>query len=103
LFGEGALRLSNTLCFSVPGLKAETALIGLDLDGIAVSSGAACSSGKVRRSPVLAAMGVDPMLAEGAIRVSFGWTSTDDDVSRFAGALETLVQRLYQRRIERAA
>jgi cysteine desulfurase len=78
-------------------------LIALDLEGIAVSSGAACSSGKVRRSPVLSAMGADPALAEGAIRVSFGWTSRPDDASRFADALELLVRRLYQRGIERAA
>jgi cysteine desulfurase len=103
IFGERRERLPNTICFAVPGLKAETALIALDLDGIAVSSGAACSSGKVRRSPVLDAMGVEPTLAEGAIRVSLGWNSTDADVARFAGALEKVTQRLYQRRIERAA
>jgi cysteine desulfurase len=103
IFGAGTARLPNTVGFAVPGLRAETALIALDLDGIAVSSGAACSSGKVHRSPVLTAMGVPADLADGAIRVSIGWTTTDDDVARFARSLETLVQRLYQRRIERAA
>jgi cysteine desulfurase len=103
IFGEGRERLPNTVCFAIRGLKAETTLIALDLDGFAVSSGAACSSGKVRRSHVLEAMGVAPELAEGAIRVSLGWNSTDADVARFAGALENVVQRLYQRRIERAA
>ncbi|HEV7874804.1 MAG TPA: cysteine desulfurase family protein [Enterovirga sp.] len=103
IFGEGRERLPNTVCFAIRGLKAETTLIALDLDGVAVSSGAACSSGKVRRSHVLEAMGVAPELAEGAIRVSLGWNSTDADVARFAGALENVVQRLYQRRIERAA
>jgi cysteine desulfurase len=103
IFGEARERLPNTVCFAIRGLKAETALIALDLEGIAVSSGAACSSGKVRRSHVLEAMGVAPELAEGAIRVSLGWNSTDADVARFAGALEKVTQRLYQRRIERAA
>lgn len=103
IFGEGRPRLPNTSCFSIPGLKAETALIALDLDGVAVSSGAACSSGRVRRSHVLDAMAVEAGLADGAIRVSFGWTSTPDDVVRASGAIETLVRRLYVVRIGRAA
>ena len=79
-------------------LKAETAVIALDLDGIAVSSGAACSSGKVKRSHVLEAMGVEPALADGAMRVSFGWNSTQSDVNRFIAACESLVATLYDRR-----
>ena len=93
VFGERALRLPNTSCLAVPGLSAETALISLDLDGVAVSSGAACTSGKVGRSAVLAAMGVAPALAEGAIRVSLGWSSTVRDIERFTGALGALLRR----------
>jgi cysteine desulfurase len=97
IFGEAVARLPNTTAFAVPGLKAETALIALDLDGIAVSSGSACSSGKVRRSHVLEAMGVAPSLAEGAIRVSLGWNSTQADVAAFVSGFEKLVERLYKR------
>lgn len=96
IFGEGAERLPNTLAFAVPGLKAETALIALDLDGVAVSSGSACSSGKVSRSHVLEAMGVAPALASGAIRISLGWASTQEDVNRFASAFEKLLATLYR-------
>lgn len=97
IFAERRERLPNTVAFAVPGLRAETALIGLDLAGVAVSSGSACSSGKVRRSHVLEAMGVRRGLAEGAIRVSLGWNSTQADVSRFAAAFEKLVKALYRR------
>ncbi|TNC11000.1 cysteine desulfurase [Methylobacterium terricola] len=102
VFGTGAERLPNTLCLAMPGLKAETALIALDLDGVAVSSGAACASGKVSRSGVLAAMGVDPALSAGALRVSLGWNSRQDDGERFLAAFDRLVSSLYKRR-ERAA
>jgi cysteine desulfurase len=67
-------------------MKAETAIIAFDLDGVAVSSGAACSSGKVQPSHVLAAMGVPPGLARGAIRVSLGPTTTESDIDRFIEA-----------------
>ncbi|TDR88234.1 cysteine desulfurase family protein [Enterovirga rhinocerotis] len=103
VFGAGAPRLSNTLCFAVPGMKAETALMAFDLAGIAVSSGAACSSGKVGRSHVLAAMGVPEGLASGAIRLSFGWTSKQQDVERFEEAFASVLQRLYDRRPSAAA
>lgn len=102
IFGQGTERLPNTLCLAVPGLRAETALIALDLDGVAVSSGAACASGKVSRSGVLAAMGVDRALSEGALRVSLGWNSGRDDGERFLAAFDRLVSSLYKRR-ERAA
>lgn len=98
VFGDGAERLPNTSSFAVPGLEAATALIALDLAGVAVSSGSACSSGKVARSPVLAAMGVSPALAAGALRVSLGWNSTGADVSRFLASCERLVSSLYQRK-----
>ena len=98
VFGAGAPRLPNTLLFAVPGLEAATALIALDLAGLSVSSGSACASGKVARSPVLAAMGVSPALAAGALRVSFGWNSRADDLSRFVAGFERVVSSLYQRR-----
>ena len=100
IFGDGALRLPNTTCFALSGLDAETALIAFDLDGVAVSSGAACSSGKVARSHVLNAMGAEPPLSEGAIRVSLGWNSCLDDVERFAAAWRRIVER---RRVRAAA
>lgn len=86
-------RLPNTSCFALPGLNAETALMALDLDGIAVSSGSACSSGKVARSHVLAAMGVEPEIASGVIRVSLGWTTTEEDVARFLASWRKLTAR----------
>ena len=86
IFGQGVDRLPNTSCFSAPGLKAETLLMQLDLAGFAVSAGAACSSGKVARSHVLAAMGVEEVLSTGAIRVSLGWSSTEEEVEMFAQA-----------------
>jgi cysteine desulfurase len=86
IFGASAERLPNTTLFGVPGLKGETAVIAFDLDGVAVSSGAACSSGKVQPSHVLAAMGVEPELTRGAVRVSLGGTTRETDIDRFLNA-----------------
>jgi cysteine desulfurase len=86
IFGAGTERLPNTTLFALPGIKAETAVIAFDLRGVALSSGAACSSGKVQPSHVLAAMGVPPQLARGAIRVSLGPTTTESDVDGFIEA-----------------
>ena len=94
IFGEKAERLPNTTLFAAEGMKAETAVISFDLEGIAVSSGAACSSGKVQPSHVLAAMGVSPTLTRGAVRLSLGWTSTEADVERFLGAWRKLATAL---------
>jgi cysteine desulfurase len=80
VFSENAPRLPNTTLFTVPGLKAETAVIGFDLEGIAVSSGSACSSGKVQPSHVLEAMGFGPEPAKGAVRLSLGWSNTEADI-----------------------
>jgi cysteine desulfurase len=80
VFSEDAPRLPNTTLFTVPGLKAETAVIGFDLEGIAVSSGSACSSGKVQPSHVLEAMGFPPEPAKGAVRLSLGWSTTEADI-----------------------
>ncbi|OHC74661.1 MAG: cysteine desulfurase [Rhodospirillales bacterium RIFCSPLOWO2_12_FULL_58_28] len=86
IFGAGARRLPNTSYFSRPGRSNDTQVINLDLAGVAISAGSACSSGKVKASHVLTAMGVDGELASGAIRVSLGWTSTADHVKRFLAA-----------------
>jgi cysteine desulfurase len=86
IFGAAVERLPNTTLFALENVKAETAIIALDLEGVAVSSGAACSSGKVQPSHVLAAMGVSPPLTRGAVRVSLGWTTTKADVERFLNA-----------------
>ena len=94
IFGAGAERLPNTTLFSVDGMKAETAVIAFDLEGVAVSSGAACSSGKVQPSHVLAAMGVAPALTRGAVRVSLGWTTTKADIEMFLGAWRKLATAL---------
>jgi cysteine desulfurase len=94
IFGQGVDRLPNTTLFSVPGMNAETAIIAFDLEGVAVSSGAACSSGRVQPSHVLAAMGVSPSLLRGAVRVSLGWTTAKEDVERFLGAWRKLAGAL---------
>jgi cysteine desulfurase len=98
VFGTTAERLPNTSCFAVPRTSAETLLMALDVDGVAVSSGSACSSGKVGKSHVLAAMGVDPALASGAIRVSLGWSSRETDVEHFARAFGVAIERIRRRR-----
>ncbi|KYK46349.1 cysteine desulfurase [Bradyrhizobium liaoningense] len=82
VFSDDVERLSNTLLFTAPDLKAETAVIGFDLEGIAVSSGSACSSGKVQPSHVLSAMGYDPAVAQGAVRLSLGWSTGPEDINR---------------------
>jgi cysteine desulfurase len=94
VFSETAPRLPNTVCFAVPGVEAATLMIALDLAGIAVSSGSACSSGKVAPSHVLAAMGVPRVLARGAIRLSLGWASTEADVERFSEAFAGVMARM---------
>lgn len=89
----GGNRLGNVTNFAVPGVKNATAMMGLDLLGLSVSSGSACSSGKVGPSHVLAAMGVAPELAECALRVSLGWNSTVDDVNAFVACYQSILQR----------
>jgi cysteine desulfurase len=80
IFSSDVPRLANTTLVTVPGLKAETAVIGFDLEGIAVSSGSACSSGKVQPSHVLEAMGFPPNLAQSAVRLTSGWSTTEMDI-----------------------
>lgn len=98
IFSRGALRLANTSAFALSGAQASTLLIGLDLEGFAVSSGSACSSGKVKESHVLAAMGVAPDVSLGVIRVSLGRDTTADDVSGFVDAYVRVALRIAQRR-----
>ncbi len=92
-FGHASVRLCSTCAFAIPGLAAETALIGLDLDGVMMSSGSTCSSGKVAVSHVLTAMDVQEKLAVCALRASFGWSSTMDDVNAAIQSLRKLRQR----------
>ena len=94
VFSDDAPRLPNTTLFTVPGLKAETAVIGFDLAGIAVSSGSACSSGKVQPSHVLEAMGFGPQIAQGAVRLSLGWSTRDADIDRCLEAWRKLASSL---------
>ncbi len=102
-FGSGADRLCSTSGFALPGLAAETALIGLDLDGVMMSSGSTCSSGKVSVSHVLAAMGVEEKLAACALRASFGWSSTMDDVNAAVASLLKLRERVRANQTSEAA
>ncbi len=93
IFGSGVERLPNTTCFAYPGMKAETLLMAFDLEGVAVSSGSACSSGKVAKSHVLAAMGVKPEISEAAIRVSLGWDTSEQDIEHFTAAWRKIRDR----------
>jgi cysteine desulfurase len=101
-FGAQVQRLPNTSLVAVPGLKAETALIAFDLNGVAVSSGSACSSGKVAQSHVLAAMGVDPALAAGAIRVSLGPATPEEGLDMLLIAFKRVISSLLKRQAHAA-
>ena len=96
IIGEGAPRLGNTSCLALPGVAAETQVIALDLAGVRVSAGAACSSGKVARSHVLVAMGLGE-LAGSAIRVSLPWNATAADIEGFVDAWAAMRARLSRR------
>jgi cysteine desulfurase len=91
--GAAALRLPNTSAIAMPGVLAETQVIALDLDGVMVSAGAACSSGKVGPSHVLAAMGLPPDIANCTIRMSLGWSTTEADIAHFLDAWTALCRR----------
>ena len=93
VIGAGVARLGNTSCIAMPGVPSETQVIALDLADVAVSAGAACSSGKVGPSHVLAAMGLDEAVASSAIRISLGWASTEADVDHLVGAWTALYAR----------
>jgi cysteine desulfurase len=97
VFSDNTKRLPNTTLFTASGLKAETAVIGFDLAGIAVSSGSACSSGKVQPSHVLEAMGFGPDLAQGAVRLSLGWSTSSAEIDRCLEAWRKLSSTLLTR------
>ena len=103
IFGEAVDRLANTTCFAVRDIPAETALIALDLERVSVSSGSACSSGKVSVSHVLTAMGLDEDLARCAIRVSMGWDTRPDEIDAFLELWPAVVDRLNPEARSRAA
>jgi cysteine desulfurase len=98
VIGAGADRLPNTTCFAMPGMNAESLVMNFDLEGVAVSSGSACSSGKVSRSHVLEAMGLDANMSSAAVRVSLGWSSTQAEVEHFSTVWNKLLQRHMARR-----
>jgi len=93
VIGAAAPRLANTSCIAMPGMKAETQVMAFDLAGLAVSAGSACSSGKVEPSHVLTAMNLAPEVAESAVRVSFGFDSTDADADAFIAEWRRLHER----------
>ena len=94
VFGRGVDRLAQTSNFAVPGFRAETQVMAMDLGGVAVSSGSACSSGKVKRSLVRSAMGVDDDLAESAVRLSVGWGTAPEDFDVAAAAWMKAAERV---------
>ena len=98
VFGDTATRLPNTSCVTMPCVPSETQVMALDLDGIAVSAGAACSSGKVGPSHVLRAMGIPAEAADCAIRVSLGWATRASDLDRFVECWSALCERARDRR-----
>jgi cysteine desulfurase len=98
IVGAEAPRLPNTSAVGMPGMPAETQVIAFDLAGVMVSAGAACSSGKVGPSHVLAAMGLDPGIADSTIRVSLGWTTTEADIDHFIDTWAALRTRRDRRR-----
>jgi cysteine desulfurase len=102
IFGEAADRIGNVSNFAVPGLKSAVAMMGLDLKGISISSGSACSSGKVGPSHVLKAMGVPAELSECAMRLSVGWNSTEADIAAFLEGFSEVLGR-HRERHTRAA
>jgi cysteine desulfurase len=95
--GQTAPRLPNTTSLTAPGFRSETQLMSLDLAGIAVSAGSACSSGKIKRSSVLTAMGLPEAEAQTALRISLGWDTPADAAGRFAGAYRSEYQRISSR------
>ena len=97
IFSEGAHRLPNTSCVTMPGVQSETQVMGLDLAGVAVSAGSACSSGKVEPSHVLRALGASDDVGGCAIRVSMGWATSEDEIERFLGAWRALYAGLTNR------
>ncbi len=103
IWGRDAARLPGTLSLSASGFKSPTQLMAMDLAGVAISSGSACSSGKTKPSHVLAAMGADEALASSGIRVSLGWNSTDDDADAFCREWPEAYKRVKDQALKRGA
>ncbi|MGO9431243.1 cysteine desulfurase family protein [Rhodoblastus sp.] len=97
IFGKEAARVGNTLAFALPGLSAETLVAAFDVEGVALSSGSACSSGKVTPSPVLASMGVSAEFSRSALRISLGLMTRKEEVVRFLEILARLRERMRRR------
>lgn len=97
IYGTGAQRVANTTLAALPGVPSETQMIALDLAGVAVSNGSACSSGSVRPSHVLQAMGVSEDTAGSTLRISLGWTTTEKDVENFLQVWKTMYERVKSR------
>jgi cysteine desulfurase len=97
VFSRDVARLPNTTQIAMPGVPSETQVIALDLDGVAVSAGSACSSGRVEPNRVLLAMGVAPELAACALRISLGWSTTAGDIDRLVAAWRALYERTRRR------
>jgi cysteine desulfurase len=94
IHGQSASRLPNTVSFSLPGVPGETLAIALDVAGFAVSTGSACAAGSVKPSHVIRAMGLPEDGARGAVRISVGWSTTEEDVDRFLEALPPIVEQV---------
>ncbi len=97
IFGANTARVANTTMFALPGASSETQLIALDLAGICVSNGSACSSGTVKPSHVLQAMGANALIAQASLRVSLGWNTTEEDITRFIAAWTKMFERVKDR------
>jgi cysteine desulfurase len=102
IFGQSAQRVCNIVCLAMPEVSNETQLMAFDLAGFAVSAGSACSSGKVQPSPVLKAMGAGNLLAQQAIRMSFGWNTTPDQLDAFSQTWIEFYRRPRQLRVSAA-
>ena len=100
IMGKTVQRLPNTTCVTMPGLKAETQVMQFDLEGIAVSAGSACSSGKMKKSRVLAAMGIPDTLAETAIRISLSPQTTKHDIDSFVSIWKKIYQSIKHNNVE---
>lgn len=96
-YGQGSTRVANTTMFSLPGIPSDTQMINMDLCGIAVSNGSACSSGRVEPSHVLKAMGADDSAAASALRISLGWANTEEDISTFIQSWKDMYDRVKSR------
>ena len=103
VLGAAGPRLANTSCLTMPGVSAESQVMSLDLAGVMVSAGSACSSGKVTTSHVLTAMGLSEAEANTAIRISLGWASVKEDVDAFLNAWGDLYQRTRKQELEASA